>query len=112
MALAAAAAAAEKKARDIVLLDMRELVDYTDYMVICTGSTPRQTKAITEEVRKQLKAEGYSARRVEGEPEAEWILMDYVDIVVHVFTPESREFYRLDRLWNEAPQEVPELAAS
>ena len=62
MALAAAAAAAEKKARDIVLLDMRELVDYTDYMVICTGSTPRQTKAITEEVRKQLKAEGYSAR--------------------------------------------------
>jgi ribosome-associated protein len=91
---------------------MRELVVYTDYMIVCTGSTPRQTKAISDEIRKQLKEQGTSPRRIEGEREAEWILMDYLDVVVHVFTPQAREFYRLDRLWGEAPQETLELAAS
>jgi len=110
LAMAAANAAADKKARDIVLIDMRGLVVYTDYMVVCTGSTPRQTKAISDEIRKQLKEQGVSARRVEGEREAEWILMDYLDAVVHVFTPQARDFYRLDRLWGEAPQQTLELA--
>ena len=112
LARAAAEAAADKKARDIVLIDMRELVAYTDYMIVCTGSTPRQTKAISDEIRKQLKEQGVPPRKIEGEREAEWILMDYLDIVVHVFTPQAREFYRLDRLWGEAPQETLELATS
>ncbi len=112
MALAAAQAAAEKKARDIVLIDMRGIVVYTDYMVVCTGSTARQTKAISDEIRRVLKEDHkISARRVEGEREAEWILMDYLDIVVHIFTPTARDFYRLDRLWGEAPQQVLEPSA-
>lgn len=85
---------------------MTGLVTYTDWLVIATGQTPRQTKAIAEEVRKQVKElTGRFARRTEGEREGEWILLDYIDIVVHVFTPQAREFYRLDRLWREAPQE-------
>lgn len=106
LARAAAAAADDKKARDIVLLDMRELVSFTDHMVVCTGQTPRQTKAIADEVRRVMKADhGLVARRIEGDREAEWILMDYIDVVVHIFTPQARDFYRLDRLWNEAPRE-------
>ncbi len=85
---------------------MRGIVDYTDYLVICTGRTPRQTKAIAAEIRGVLKKEhGVEIRCVEGEKEADWILVDALDIVVHVFTPEARDFYRLDRLWREAPAE-------
>ena len=106
LARVAAETADGKKAEDIVILDMRGLVDYTDYLVICTGRTPRQTKAIADEIRHVLKNEhGMSPRRVEGEKEGDWILLDAVDIVVHVFTPEARDFYRLDRLWREAPME-------
>lgn len=113
MARAAAGAAESKNARDIVLLDMRELVAYTDHMVVCTGQTPRQTKAIADEVRQVMKnGLGLLPRKVEGDREAEWILMDYVDVVVHVFTPQAREFYRLDRLWSEAPREAYAAAAS
>ena len=90
---------------------MRGLVAYTDYLLVCTGQTPRQTKAIAEEVRLQLKQRfGQVARKVEGEREGEWVLIDLLDLVVHVFTPEARGFYRLDRLWREAPQQ--EYAAS
>jgi ribosome-associated protein len=103
LANAAADAADSKKARDIVILDMRGLVTYTDFLVIATGQTPRQTKAVAEEVRRHLKAElGVVARRVEGEREGEWILVDLLDIVFHCFTPQARDFYRLDRLWREA----------
>jgi ribosome-associated protein len=113
LALAAAACAGAKKAQDIVVLDMRGLVDYTDYLVVCNGQTPRQTKAIAEEVRTRLKQDhGAIARRVEGEREGEWILIDLLDVVVHVFTPQAREFYRLDRLWRAAPQQAYEAAAS
>jgi ribosome-associated protein len=81
--------------------------------VVCTGTTPRQTAAIAGEIRRVLKEDhDVRARRVEGEREAEWILMDYLDFVVHIFTPQSREFYRLDRLWGEAPQQVLEATAS
>ncbi|MGI9539827.1 MAG: ribosome silencing factor [Miltoncostaeaceae bacterium] len=113
LTLAAASAADQKKASDIVILDMRELVAYTDYMVICTGSTPRQTKAIADEVRRELKEEhGVLPRRMEGDAEGEWILLDLLDAVVHVFTPQAREFYRLDRLWGQAPRQEFEAAAS
>ncbi len=85
---------------------MRDLVAYTDYLVIATGQTPRQTKAISEEIRKAVKEEtGVFARRTEGDREGEWILMDFVDVIAHVFTPQARDFYRLDRLWREAPLE-------
>jgi ribosome-associated protein len=106
LALAAAAIAYDKKAEDIVLLDMRGLVDYTDYLVICTGRTPRQTKSIAEDLRHRLKNDlGVTPRRVEGQKEGDWILVDALDVVIHVFTPEARDFYRLDRLWREAPLE-------
>ncbi len=105
-----AEAADSKKASDIAIIDMRELVAYTDYMVLATGQTPRQTKAIADEVRKLVKEQtGAFARRTEGDREGEWILMDYIDVVVHIFTREAREFYRLDRLWREAP--IEEYAA-
>jgi ribosome-associated protein len=106
LALGAAAIAYDKKAEDIVLLDMRGLVDYTDYLIICTGRTPRQTKSISQELRHRLKKDlGVTPRRVEGEKEGDWILVDALDVVIHVFTPEARDFYRLDRLWREAPLE-------
>jgi ribosome-associated protein len=106
LALGAAAIAYDKKAEDIVLLDMRGLVDYTDYLIICTGRTPRQTKSISQELRIRLKKDlGVTPRRVEGEKEGDWILVDALDVVIHVFTPEARDFYRLDRLWREAPLE-------
>lgn len=113
MALAAAAAAESKNGRDIVILDMRELVAYTDHMVVCTGQTPRQTKAVSDEVRSRLKNDrGLNARKVEGDREGEWILLDFIDIVVHVFTPQARDFYRLDRLWHDAPRQEYVAAAS
>lgn len=113
LGLAAAAAANDKKARDLVLMDMRELVDYTDYMLVCTGATPRQTGAIAEEVRQRLRQDlSAPVQRIEGQREGEWILIDLLDVVVHVFTPEAREFYRLDRLWRQAPRESLEALAS
>ncbi len=107
LARAIATAADDKKASNIVIVDMRGLVAYTDYLVIATGQTSRQTKAIADEIRKQVKERtGAFARRVEGDREADWVLMDFIDVVVHIFTPEAREFYRLDRLWRQAPQEA------
>lgn len=92
---------------------MRGLVTYTDYIVVCTGQTPRQTKAVADEVRLQMKNEhGVTARKVEGAKEGDWILLDLLDVVVHVFTPEARDFYRLDRLWRDAPREAYAAVAS
>jgi ribosome-associated protein len=94
----------DKKARDIVELDLRGVVGYTDFFVICSGTTERQTKAIHDGVYERLKKDhGLLPSRVEGLPEARWILMDYLDVVVHVFTPETRDYYRLEQLWGEAP---------
>jgi ribosome-associated protein len=96
--------AADRKAQDIVQLDLRGMISYTDYFVICTGRSDRQCKAIHDAIYEGMKAEhGTIPRRVEGLPEARWILMDYLDVVVHVFTPEKREYYRLEQLWGEAP---------
>ncbi len=93
-----------KKAADIVILDMRPVCSYTDYFVICSGRSSRQTRAIVDEVRYRLKQHGVTALSIEGEDEGEWILMDYLGVVVHVFTPAARDFYRLESLWKEAPR--------
>jgi ribosome-associated protein len=92
-----AAVAAEKLAADIVILDMREVVTYTDHFVIASGRNPRQTQAIAEEIQQQLKREGMR--------QGDWILLDYLDVVVHVFTPEARAYYRLEALWGQVPSE-------
>jgi ribosome-associated protein len=97
--------AADKKAIDIAELDLRGVLGYTDFFVVCSGNTDRQTKAIHDGVHYGLKQDyGLLPRRVEGLAEARWILMDYLDVIVHVFTPEAREFYRLEQLWGEAPR--------
>jgi ribosome-associated protein len=97
--------AADKKAIDVVELDLREVLGYTDYFVVCSGNTDRQTKAIHDGIHLGMKNEhGLLPRRVEGLSEARWILMDYLDVVVHVFTPEARDYYRLEQLWGEAPR--------
>jgi len=99
-----ASIADDKKGTDLVALDVRQLVSYTDYLVICTARNERQAKAIHDEVYHQLKRDGWLPARVEGEREAEWVLMDYLDAVLHVFTPDLRQRYRLEVLWGEAPQ--------
>jgi ribosome-associated protein len=96
--------AEDRKALEIVQLDVRELLGYTDYFVICTGRTDRQAKAIHAGIHAGMKSRlGLLPRRVEGLTQGHWILMDYLDVVVHVFTPETREYYRLEQLWAEAP---------
>ncbi len=104
MAAEIAELAADRKALDIVQLDLRGLIGYADYFVICTGRTDRQTRAIHEAIHQGLKSEHrLLPRRVEGVSEARWILLDYLDVVVHIFTPETRDYYRLEQLWGEAP---------
>ncbi len=98
-----AAVASDRKAIDIRVLDVRGIVGYTDWFLICSGITERQTKAIHDAIHEELKKEGVMPRRVEGQREARWVLMDYLDCVVHIFTPEARQFYRLEQLWGEAP---------
>ena len=83
---------------------MSRAVTYTDFFVLVTGSTTRQTAAIAESIREALRSEGIKPIRSEGVRAAEWILLDYLDVVVHVFTPEARGFYRLERLWGDVPQ--------
>ena len=92
----------DKKAGDLVALDVRSLVGYTDFLVICTARNERQVKAIHDEVYHQLKRQRRLPARVEGEREAQWVLMDYLDCILHVFTPETRDRYRLEQLWGEA----------
>jgi ribosome-associated protein len=100
-----AAIASDRKAINLVVVDLRGMVGYTDFFVVCTGNTERQTKAIHDAVYRDLKDhEGLLPRRSEGVTEARWILLDYLDVVLHVFTPEAREFYRLDNLWGDAPK--------
>jgi ribosome-associated protein len=97
--------ASDVKAIDLVELDLREVLGYTDSFVIATGNTDRQTKAIHDRIHEGLKKEHrILPRRVEGLAEGRWILMDYLDVVVHIFTPDAREFYRLEQLWGEAPR--------
>ena len=108
-----AALAQEKLARDVVILDMQPVCSYTDYFVIATGTNPRQTKGIMDEVHARLKHEQQRLpSSIAGETEATWIVADYLDIVLHVFTPDARDFYRLDDLWGDVPQETLEAASA
>jgi ribosome-associated protein len=102
---AIAATASDRKAIDIVALDLREVAGYTDFFLICSGNTDRQTKAIHDAIHEELKkAHGILPRRVEGISQARWILMDYLDCVVHIFTPDMRDYYRLEQLWGDVPR--------
>lgn len=96
--------AAGKKAEGIVILDMKQICSYTDFFVICSGRSSRQAQAICDEVRLKIKEAGVSPASLEGEAKGDWILMDYLSVVAHVFTPEARDFYRLEVLWKEAPR--------
>jgi ribosome-associated protein len=101
--------ASDVKAQDIVELDLRGVLGYTDYFVIATGGSDRQVKAVHDRIHENMKREhGLLPRRVEGVSESRWILMDYLDVIVHIFTAEAREFYRLEQLWGEAPKRVIE----
>ena len=100
----AIALAADKKAIDVVELDVREVVGYTDYFIVCSGGSDRQAKAIHDGIHQGLKQRhGLLPERVEGLGEGRWILMDYLDVIVHIFTPDARAFYRLEHLWGEVP---------
>jgi ribosome-associated protein len=102
------AAALEKKAADVVVLDLRQSSAFTDFFVICTGANVRQVQAIAESVQDSLARRGVKPALVEGLGRAEWVLIDYFDIIFHIFTPATREFYGLERLWGDAQRvEVP-----
>jgi ribosome-associated protein len=105
----AARAAASKQGESVSILDVRELITITDYFVITSGSSDRHVKTIAEGIETSLKAAGVRPVRVEGEAGARWILLDYVDVVVHVFHAEERDYYRLETLWQDAPRVDPEL---
>lgn len=98
--------AADKKATDIALLDIRELSVIADYFVICTGTNPRQIGAIASAIDDELSTLGVPVRGREGGADSGWVLLDLGDVIVHVFGPMEREFYRLERLWSEAPTVV------
>jgi len=109
LAVLAATAAAEKKATGIVVLDVGETLVITNFFVVATGGTARQVSAIIDEVEATLKAAGARVLGREGERGGTWVLLDYGDIVVHVFQPEEREFYRLEKLWSDVGRvEIPE----
>jgi ribosome-associated protein len=104
--------AEDRKAHDIVELDMRGVVGYTDWFVICSGNTDRQVKAIHDAIHEGCKRDhGLLPRRVDGVAQAQWVLMDYLDVIVHIFTPQTRDFYRLEQLWGEAPARVASQSA-
>ncbi len=97
--------ASDKKAADIIELDLRGILGYTDFFLICSGGSDRQVKAIHDGIHEGMKKDhGMLPRRVEGLGESRWVLMDYLDVIVHIFTPEARDFYRLEQLWGEAPR--------
>lgn len=105
---AAIQACLEKKAEELTILEMEKGSGaFTDYFVLCNGSNPRQVQAIADEVEMRLKAAGMPPAHVEGYQQAEWVLLDYVDFVVHVFSEKARKFYDLERLWKTAKRLQP-----
>ena len=113
LAKTAARAASSKQGRDVVILDVRDLIVITDYFVIATGSSDRQVRTIAEEIERALRERGLKPVRREGERGGHWVLLDFVDFVAHVFQDDDRSYYDLERLWADAPR-VPweERAAS
>lgn len=113
IALAVAELASDRKAVDIVQLDLRGLTSVADYFIICTGRSDRQVKAIHDGIHQGMKSgHGILPTRVDGVTQAQWILMDYTDVIVHIFTPEMRDFYRLEQLWGEAPAKTLDFATA
>lgn len=97
-------AATDKKATDLVVLDLRKAASFTEYFLICTGASTRQVQAISNAVEEALLKSAKRPLHIEGYSSAEWILLDYGDFIVHVFAPVSRRFYDLERLWRDAPR--------
>jgi ribosome-associated protein len=102
--LLCANAALEKKARDVIVLNVRQISAFADYFIICSGTSDRQVRAVAAAIQENLKKEGITPLGVEGEPAGRWILLDYDDVIIHVFLESVRTFYDLERLWSEAPQ--------
>ena len=100
----AARAAADKKATDLCVLDLREVSTFTEYFLICTGASTRQVQAVSNGIEEALLQNGRRPHHIEGYSSAEWILLDYGDFIAHVFGPASRRFYDLERLWRDAPR--------
>ncbi len=100
----------QKKAKNIVVLNVKEISSFTDYMLICSGSTDRQVQAISSAIQEYLKKEDIRPLGVEGESNAEWILLDYDDVVISVFQDEARSFYGLEDLWDAPRMEIDEKA--
>jgi len=103
-------AAEDKKAVALVVLDLRKAAGFTDFFVICSGTNSRQIRAIADSVMETLAMDGVKPAHVEGYDRSEWVLIDYFDFIVHVFAPETRLFYSLERLWGNAEQVAPDLA--
>jgi ribosome-associated protein len=95
--------ASDRQAQDILLLDISQIASFADYFVICSGTSERQLKAIVDNVVETLEREGFHPVHTEGAPSSGWVLVDYGSVIVHVFAPEERDYYRLERLWGEAP---------
>ncbi len=102
LARAAVDIASDKKASDVILLDIRDVTTIADYFVICSGSNRRQIQAIADAIDEQLVEQGASLLHREGVADAGWILLDFGDVIVHIFGPKEREYYRLESLWSEA----------
>ncbi len=102
-------AALEKKAKDLVILSVKEISAFADYFIICSGTSDRQVRAIAAAIQENLKTAGILPLGVEGEAGGQWVLMDYDDVVIHIFLDPVRAFYDLERLWSEAPRmDVPD----
>ncbi len=100
----------DKKGIDVVVLDIKSVATFTDYFLICSGDSTRQIQAIADEVQQKLAAGGHRPAHIEGYNNAEWILMDYLDLVIHIFSRRARTYYDLERLWRDAKVlEVPKL---
>ena len=93
-----------KKGKDIRLLDVRNISDLTDYTVIASGSSPPHLKALLSEVQHEMKQRGVLSHRKTGDPESGWLVLDYVDVVIHIFSPSLREYYAVEELWSQAPE--------
>jgi len=96
----------DKKGEDVLLLDLRRISPVADYFILATAQSPLHSQAITDELVGQLRKDGYRVHHVEGYNQAQWVLLDYLDVVVHIFLPEIRTFYGLERLWGDAPRKV------
>ncbi len=104
-----AQAAQDRRGEEVLVLDMRELITICDYFVICNGRSRLHVEAVAEEIADQMAEGRIRAKHREGIPDASWVILDYLDVVVHIFTPEARKFYDLEGLWGDAPRlEVPE----